>query len=124
MFTGSICKRKKKQHCFFVFILKENLNSNAIRSILKKSTGIICNYHYNFHISSVEQKLCTCKCKEGEQLWEYSYSLEDRILMHFSGHNFLLVCLSDVKPGSECLGLLWIVLELGHNLWNACDCFF
>jgi len=54
MFTESIFKRTNKQTIVPGLFLEENLNSNAIRLIPKKSTEIIYNYHYNFHIGCVE----------------------------------------------------------------------
>lgn len=68
MFTDSIFKRTNKQTTAPGLFLEENLNSNAIRLILKKNTEITCNYHYNFPIGSVEQKLYNSKSKEREEL--------------------------------------------------------
>lgn len=54
VFTDSIFKRTNKQTTVPGLFLEENLNSNAIRLILKKSTEMTYNYHYNFHIGFVE----------------------------------------------------------------------
>lgn len=124
VFADSIFKRTNKQTTVSDLFLEKSLNSNPIRLILKKNTEITCDYHYNFHIGSVEQKLYNSKSKEGEELWEYPYSLGDRILVHISGHNFLIVCLRGARLGSECLGLLAAMLDMGCNCQNVCDgCF-